>query len=173
MKQFNQNTHEQKGFSLIEVMIGLAIFAVFIVTFMAAQGYNIQDSATFRTEVKLKELALNRLNELIIDPPTFDVSLTLKPDKGKFEDDEGYEWEIEYKEFKIPDYNKLQGKEEQEEQAGPQDALQKKIFENVQKNLVKMIWQARITVINTNTEQRHSVSTWLVNNEYEATIEAF
>ena len=170
----DEKSHKKdSGFSLIEVMIGLAIFAVFIVTFMAAQGYNIQDSATFRTEIKLKELALNRLNELVIDPPQFALSLTLKPDKGKFEEEEGYEWEIEYKEFKVPDYNKLQGKEEEEEQVGPQDALQKKIFQNIQKNLQKMIWQARITVINTNTNQKHSVSTWLVNDEYEATIEAF
>ena len=166
------NKHD--GFSLIEVMIGLAIFAVFIVTFMAAQGYNIQDSAGFRSELKLKELAMNRINELVVDPPEFAMSLTLKPDKGKFEDEEGYEWEIEYKEFKIPDYSKMQGKDESEEEnTGPKEGLQKKIFENIQKNLEKMIWQARVTVINTNTQQRYSVSTWLMNDKYEATIEAF
>ena len=130
-------------------MIGLAIFAVFIVTFMAAQGYNIQDSATFRTEIRLRELAMNRLNQLVLDPPEFGKGLTLQPDRGKFEEEEGYAWEIEYREFKIPDYSKLRGRDEEEDpEAGPQDGLQKKIFENIQKNLEKMIWQARITVIN-------------------------
>ena len=166
--------NDNRGFSLIEVMIGLAIFAVFIVTFMAAQGYNIQDSATFRTEIRLRELAMNRLNQLVLDPPEFGKGLTLQPDRGKFEEEEGYAWEIEYREFKIPDYSKLRGRDEEEDPgAGPQDGLQKKIFENIQKNLEKMIWQARITVINEATEQRYSVSTWLMNEKYEAQIEAF
>ena len=166
--------NDNRGFSLIEVMIGLAIFAVFIVTFMAAQGYNIQDSATFRTEIRLRELAMNRLNQLVLDPPEFGKGLTLQPDRGKFEEEEGYAWEIEYREFKIPDYSKLRGRDEEEDpEAGTQDGLQKKIFENIQENLEKMIWQARITVINEATEQRYSVSTWLMNEKYEAQIEAF
>ncbi len=161
---------QQDGFSLIEVMIALAIFAVFITSFMAGQGYNITDSAGFRTELKLKELAINKLNEIIVDPPEFTKQLTLTPDKGKFENDETFEWQLEYTEFLIPNINEIQGKEEEEDDNA--NALQKKIFENVKKNLEKMIWQVRITVTDTNTNDSYSVSTWLMNDKHEAQIDA-
>ncbi len=160
-----------KGFSLIEVMIALAIFAVFITSFMTGQGYNITDSAGFRTELKLKELAVNRLNEVIVDPPEFSEQLTLTPEKGRFENEENFEWEIEYKKFVIPNINDIQGKEEDDESA--ENGVQKKIFENIKKNLEKMIWQVRVTIIDKGTNDRYSVSTWLINHKHEAQIDAF
>ena len=36
--------HNQKGFSLIEVLIAITLFAFFVTAFLTAQGYNVSDS---------------------------------------------------------------------------------------------------------------------------------
>lgn len=152
----------KEGFTLIEVMIALAIFGVFIVSFMAGQGYNVSDSTKIRRELKLKELAQNKMNELIVTPPEFKESITLSKETGKFENDPDYKFEITYKKFKIPDLEKIKGKEEGEDEGS---ALQKKIFEMVKKNMEEIIWQVEVNVIDTNTEYSYSVSSWMANEK--------
>lgn len=160
------------GFTLIEVMIALAIFGVFIVAFMTGQGYNVTDSSSMRTDLKLKEFAQLKMNEIIVKPPEFKEGLTLTPEKGKFEENDQYTFEITYKRFKVPDYNKLQGREEDaEEDASSQ--LQKKIFETVKKNMEEIIWQVEVKVIDSITENSYAISTWLTNDKAEVKLDGF
>lgn len=160
----------QSGFTLIEVMIALAIFGVFIVSFMTGQGYNVSDSTELRRELKLKEFAKSKMNELIISPPDFQESLTLRPDTGKFDSDKSYTFEVSYKRFKIPDLNKIRGKEADDDQGSDK---KKKIFELVKKNIEEIIWQVEVKVIDSNSGHHYSVSTWLTNEKAPVKLDAF
>jgi len=162
---------QNSGFTLIEVMIALAIFAVFIVSFISAQGYNVLDSSRIRKEIQLKELAQFKINEIITTPPEFKESLTLKPETGKFEDHEQFKFEVAYKKFLIPDYAKLTG--QNDEDSSDSNPIQKKIFENVKKNMEEMIWQVEVTVINSENDDRYSVSTWLYNHKVPVKLDTF
>lgn len=160
----------QKGFTLIEVMIALAIFAVFVVSFMIAQGYNVTDSSRMRSELKIKEFLSLKVNQIINKPPELKESLTLRPDTGKFEEDDNFKFEVTYKQFKVPDYDKLQGNEEASEET---DGIEKKIFENVSKNLTTLLWQVDVKVIDDLTGNSMSMSTWIINSKAEVVLEAF
>ncbi|WP_127717306.1 prepilin-type N-terminal cleavage/methylation domain-containing protein [Halobacteriovorax sp. HLS] len=156
----------QAGFTLIEVMISLAIFSVFVTAYLTAQGYNVTDSTVMRDELSLKRFAEQKINELIIDPPELKESLTLKADAGKFKEDESFSYEVKYTKFELPDFQKIMGTTEED-----QDPSQKKIFENVKKNLEKIIWQVEVTVKNENTDRNYSVSTWLYNHQAQIQFE--
>lgn len=165
-----KKTNANKGFTLIEVMIALAIFAVFVVSFMVAQGYNISDSSRMRNELKIKEFLTLKVNEIINKPPDLKESLTLKPETGKFEEDDNFKFEITYKQFKVPDYDKLKGNEEASDAT---DGIEKKIFDNVSKNLSTILWQVDIKVIDDASGNSVSMSTWLINKKAEVVLEAF
>lgn len=167
VKKLRSLIQNQKGFTLIEVMISLAIFAVFVSAYLTAQGYNISDSTVMRDELNLKRYAEKKINEIIVSPPELKLSITLKPDAGKFEEDENFSYSVLYKQFIIPDLNKITGADQEEDQ-NPQE---KKIFDNVKKNLEKIIWQVEVTVKNNTSERTYSVSTWLYNQQAQVVFE--
>jgi len=167
VKRLRSIIHNRNGFTLIEVMISLAIFAVFVSAYLTAQGYNISDSAVMRDELDLKRYAEQKINELIVDPPELKLSVTLKADTGKFEQDDNFSYSVIYKQFVIPDLNKITGAD-QEEGQNPQE---KKIFDNIKKNLEKIIWQVEVTVKNNTSERTYSVSTWLYNQQAQVVFE--
>jgi prepilin-type N-terminal cleavage/methylation domain-containing protein len=155
-----------KGFTLVEVMIALAIFAVFTSAYLTAQGYNVNDSRVMREELELKRYAEIKINELIVTPPELKDSLTLTKDSGKFEENDNFTYSIEYKNFIVPDLNKITGTD-----AETQDPSQSKIFDNVKKNLEKIIWQVEVTVKNETSQRTYSVSTWLYNHQAQVMFE--
>ncbi|CBW26139.1 putative exported protein [Halobacteriovorax marinus SJ] len=154
------------GFTLVEVMISLAIFAVFASAYLTAQGFNISDSTVMREELELKRYAELKVNELIVTPPELKESITLTKETGKFEENDNFTYSIEYKKFLIPDLNKITGADEE-----AQDPNESKIFENVKKNLEKIIWQVEVTVKNETSERSYSVSTWLYNHQAQVMFE--
>ena len=155
------------GMTLLEVMISLAIFSVFIVSYMASQGYSIKDSTDLREDIKLRELCLQVIDETTVDPPVFRESLTLSPETKKFEDDEKYTYTKLWKRLTIPDIQKIQGSDplEQEGKQDQQGALQKRIYDNVKKNLEKMVWQLEVTVKSEITENKFVLSTWFYDDK--------
>ncbi len=153
----------------MEVMIAITLFATFIAVFVLSHGQNLSDSRLIREDVFLQQLCENRLNELIINPPEFKESLTLMPEKKSYEKDGNYEFQIEYKKFKIPDLNKITGKEEDEEE-GMNSGIQSSLYKKVQESLEKIIWQVKVTVTNKSTKYSYSLSTWLYNYKAEISI---
>jgi len=99
--------NNQKGFTLIEVMIALAIFGVFIVAFVSGQGGNILDSTSMREEQRMFTLANNKLSEIINNPPEFSESLTSNIDTKTFETMNGV-WNL--KNLKFQSLPQLQAK---------------------------------------------------------------
>ncbi len=157
----------EKGMTLLEVMVALAIFSVFIVSFMTSQGYNITDSLELRDEIVLRDLAKQVMDETIVNPPAFRESLTLTPETKTFEDNENFTYTLTWKKFVIPDLDKIQGNDPTEQQ-GKRDAndeIQRRIFEQVKTNLEKMIWQLEVTVESKQNGKKYSISSWLYDHE--------
>ncbi|MBT3584987.1 MAG: prepilin-type N-terminal cleavage/methylation domain-containing protein [Halobacteriovoraceae bacterium] len=155
VQKFQQS---QRGMTLIEVMIALALFAVFITAFMGAQGYNISSSTNLKEEIFLKELTIEKLNEVILDPPDLKDSLTVAPVKKSFEGYPDYEYTITYKKFLIPDLSKIQG-----ESAGESNPFEKQIFSQIKENMEKLLWQVNVLVKSKATNSSYGLTTWLYN----------
>ena len=159
VKELNNN----KGFTLIEIMIAISIFAVFVVVYITGQGSNVLDSINMKEEVKLSTLAQNKLNEVILDPPEYRETLTSNKETKTFEADTNYEYSIEFKRFEIPTFEQMTGADEQDQEQESQNAVQKNLFNQIKQNLELIIWQVEITVSNKETKDSYTISTWLEN----------
>ncbi|MBF0207239.1 MAG: type II secretion system protein [Oligoflexia bacterium] len=105
---------DQRGFTLLEVLVAVTLLGIFITAFMASQGFNVNDSAMMRKELLLQKLCQKKINEILLNPPELEESLTLTPQQGNFEESghANYEFTAEYKRLKIPDIAKIMGKRE-------------------------------------------------------------
>lgn len=165
VKQLKNNS----GFTLIEVLIALAIFAVFITAYITAQGYNITDSIKMRSELTLREYGVEKMNEILAYPPELQESLTLQPKSGKFENNENISYTVEWKKFTVPDFEKISGASASDDKE-EKSSIQKQIFTVIKSNLEKLIWQVSITVKDDLTEDTFTISTWVSNDKYKVQI---
>jgi prepilin-type N-terminal cleavage/methylation domain-containing protein len=171
----------QSGFSLIEVLIAITLFAFFVTAFLTAQGYNVSDSELSEEQLNLQQLCERKINELHLDPPKFQNILGTSKETKTFEEKDlsGFEYTIEIKKLTIPDFAQLFGQkggvsdDAKEADAGDYMAegnankrnsgMEKMVFEELKKNIEKIIWQARVTVTNKETKYSYTLSTWLTN----------
>ena len=159
------------GFALIEVMIALFLFAVFMAVFATTQGYNVSDSFNMKEELTMSELAKNELNKIILEPPkTFGPALFLGPgDTKPIEGTDKYNRTIIYKEFFIPDYNKIQGIGADK----PVSGYEAKIYQEVKTNLEKMLYQVEVTVTNKSTGFKYTLTTFIHNPQATVQLMGF
>ncbi len=173
----------EKGFSLLEVMIAITLFSIFIASYLVSQGYNVSDSALNEEQLMLQQLCELKLNELHINPPKFtNVTSSGIKETKKFEESDysNYEYTLEIQKINLPDFGQLFGSkgnasEEAQEQNEENDYFndankaqrnsntEKMVFETLKKNIERIIWQARITVTNKETKYSYSLSTYLTN----------
>jgi prepilin-type N-terminal cleavage/methylation domain-containing protein len=163
----------QSGFTLLEVMIAIAIFTVFATVFVTGQGYNLIDSGKLRNELVLKDICENKMNDIISNPPELRDSLTLTNETKDVENNPNYQYTIEYKKFKVPDMNKLKNSAEDDAQNNPQDAMEKRVFEIFKENMEKLIWQVEVTAKDKTTQDTFKLSTWLYNQNADVKIGTF
>lgn len=172
----------EAGFSLLEVMIAFVLFALFVSAFITSQGYNVEDSRLSEEQLKLQQLAEMKINELIFDPPKFNNTTADLKETKTFEETEfsGYEYTLELKKLTVPDFAQLFGQKdavsENAQNAYEGDYydegsknqrnqnLEKLVFEELRKNIEKIIWQARLTVTNKETKYSFTLSTYLTNH---------
>lgn len=174
MVQREKIISNQSGFTLLEVMIAIAIFTVFASVFVTGQGYNLIDSAKLKNELLLKDLCENKINEIISSPPELRDSLTLTKDTKVFENNPNYQYSIEYKKFIVPDMNKLKNSADDDEaQQSSQSQMEKRVWTVFKENMEKMIWQVEVTVKDKSTEDSFKLSTWLYNQNAEVKIGTF
>lgn len=162
-----------RGFSLLEVLIALTIFSVFAAVFVTSQGYNLANSELLREELLLRELCANKLNDIITKPPEFRESLTLSFEVKTFEEYKDYEYKIQYKRFKIPNLNKIMGKEEDNSDSDDDGGLKTKVMENVIKNIEELVWQVEVTVKNKKTNFNYALTSWLFNHQAKVEFSGF
>lgn len=162
MRPGNVNNH---GFSLFEVMIAFTLFAVFAIAFVTGQRHNVETSVNLREELILQRLAKEKIDEIFLNPPQFQESLTMMPVEKNFEGSfQNYKYKIEYKRLKIPNLSMLQPKNEDEDNADEgQSAIEKKIYDEIQKYVEEAIWQVTVTVTNKQTKFFYTLSSWLSN----------
>ena len=87
-----------KGFTLLEVMIAVALIAIALTTLLGSQSQSVSfaNSAKFETMAAL--LAQSKMSEV-----TMQKAGTLTSDSGDFgEDYPGYAWEVNVSEIAIP-----------------------------------------------------------------------
>jgi len=174
-------TTNEKGFSLLEVMIAITLFSFFITAFLTSQGYNISDSALSEEQLRLQSLCERKINELYLDPPKFNnVTKDLKETKT-FEEKENsdYEYTLEIKPLMMPDMAQLFGQKDgtteeaqdsyegdyfnDNSKASRNSGIEKMVFSELKKNIEKIIWQARVTVTNKETKYNYTLTTFLTN----------
>jgi len=172
---FLKNLNNSSGFTLLEVMIAIAIFTIFATVFITGQGYNLLDSGKLREDMLLKDLAENKINEIIVNPPELRDSLTLTKDTKEAEGNSNYTVTVEYKKFFVPDMNKITGTEEEgkEKEESAQDQMEKRIFKVFKDNMEKMIWQVEVTVKSKTSDSSFRLSTWLYNQNADVQIGTF
>lgn len=158
--------NSQDGFSLMEVMIAVSIFAAFITAFVTAQTGNVVNSVQMNETVILLRLCENKINEAILNPPKF-TNLTDKEVETKNFTTEGYKnykYTIEYKKVEFPDFNAITGQTEEDTNRQGNDALVKKtLFKKLKENIEKIIWQVRVEVENTETSEKYELTSWVDN----------
>ncbi len=161
-----------KGFTLIEVLIALTIFAVFISIFVLGQGGNLADSTMLREEITMRELCTEIVNEITSNPPELRESLTLSTETKNFENTketaykENYQYTIEWKRFKFPDIEKITGEIQGSDSSdGSIAGIEKSLIEQITKNMEEMIWQVQVTITNKESNYQYSLSTWILNRD--------
>lgn len=156
-------------------MIALFLFAVFIAVFATSNGFNISNSELMKEEILLRQLASNKMSEIIENPPKeFSKSLTLGPgDTKTIEGFENYTSTVVYKELLLPDYKKMMGISEEDANENKSNQFEEKIYEKVRDNLEEIIWQVEVTVKNKVTEYSYSLSTWLYNHKAKVDVQTF
>ena len=130
----------QKGFTLIEVMIAIAIFSIFATVFVTGQGYNLLDSSKLKEDILLKDLCENTINEVITNPPELKDSLTISKETKDFEKNPNYSYTIEYQKFFVPDMSKIAAKEDEKDDNSQKD-LEKRLYAVFKENMEKILTQ--------------------------------
>jgi prepilin-type N-terminal cleavage/methylation domain-containing protein len=171
----------QQGFSLLEVMIAITLFAFFVTAYLTSQGYNVEDSRLSEEQLLLQQLAERKINELVLDPPLFSNATADSKETKTFEEAEfkNYEYTLEIKRLIIPDFAQLFAQKDAASEdaqdsydgnyyaegtkAQRNQALEKLVFEELRKNIEKIIWQARVTITNKETKYNFTLSTFLTN----------
>lgn len=164
--------YNNKGFTLIEVMIALVLFGVFSLSYITGHIANISDSTSFKRDIRLRDLAQMKINEVIVQPPELSEALTSGGiEKAKFEDFPEYEYELEFKAVFIPEFDKIMGKQEDED--ANRASIQRKVFTVVKENMEKLVWQVRVLVRHLESGETYELASWLKNEKARVVIQGF
>ena len=165
----------QSGFTLMEVMIAIAIFATFSTVFVTGFGYNMLDSGNLKEDILLKDFAENKINDIITNPPTLADSLTLTKETKDIEGNSNYQTIVEYRKFFLPDMTKIADSPEEatNNEDNQQAAMEKRIFTVFKENMEKMIWQVEVTVKNKTSGQTFVLDAWIYNQAADVKIGTF
>ena len=153
----------QDGMTLIEVMVALLLFAVFISAFMTGQGNNVLSSGRMREDLLLKDLAHMQYNLTMLTPPDFSQEFKEpKKETKTFKEYPNYEYTMSYVPVFIPDISKILG-ESDEERDDPNRAMRQQIMQEFKENMERLVWQVSISVRNKETDDSFEIAGWLYN----------
>ena len=169
-----KNIHllNNQGFTLMEVMIAISIFAIFASVFVTGQGYNLLDSSTLKDEILLKDICENKINDIITNPPELRDSLTLSKNLSIDEKNPNIEVSVQYKKFYVPDMKKIVGSQDDgaNKDVSPQEQMETRLFSLFKTNMEKMIWQVEVSAKNKNNDSSFRLATWLYNTGADVQI---
>lgn len=172
-ERISKTLSNQKGFTLVEVMIALTLFSLFVTAFVMSQGSNITMSAQMSEDLMMSSLGERKMNEVLLDPPEFTNALENDVESSNFEEEnyKKYKYIVEFKKFEIPDLSQLMGlagsdeDAENNQQNNQIDSIKKMVFTKLKKNIETVMWQVRVTIINSETNYQHEVTSWITNDK--------
>ncbi|MFT6632198.1 MAG: prepilin-type N-terminal cleavage/methylation domain-containing protein [Bacteriovoracaceae bacterium] len=153
----------QKGFSLIEVMIALTIFGVYVTAMIISQSNNVGSSIRMAQDLVLHNLAEMKMSEALLGDKEFSETTENDIQTGTF-DIEGFKtfkYKISFKKTEFPDFSQIMGQSDDEDGDNKSSAVQKLIFEKMKKNVEEILWQIKVEVINSDTEQTYELNSWV------------
>ncbi len=155
---------KDKGFSLIEVMIALAIFLAMATAFIQTQTGNISSSIRMEAEIKLHNLAELKMNDVLIQKHEFTNATENDVDSGTFEIEgyETYKYEVRITPMEFPDFSQIMGEEEDDETQT--SSIQKIIFNKLKKNMEELLWQVNVKIIDTVTTDEYELNSWVTKS---------
>lgn len=149
--------------------MALTIFSVFIMVFMSTQGYNISGSTRMKEELELHNLAEYKMSEALLAPPALNESRTEYIEEKTFEETKwaNFTYKIEYKKLELPNFGELISQDEEEliTEENRNQELQKRIFQKVQENMERMIWQVAVTITDKTSGETYTLSSWIRNTK--------
>lgn len=164
---------DNRGFSLVEVLIAVTIFAVFASAFISSQTSNVTDSTQLSEELIIHRICENKINEIILNPPQLQESLTLSKETKNFEEDDfkDYEYIVEWRRLKLPNFAQLMNKSSDEDSNKGSTSMQIQVFDKLKKNIEEMIWQVSVTVRNKNTNYQFILTSWIDNPDAKVSVQ--
>lgn len=159
----------QNGFTIIEVLVALTIFAIFAVTMTLTQTTNKDRSTRMAQDLEIHNLAVMKMNEVLLRVNEFTNASDKTPETGeiKIEGYEKYKYTIEYKKNEFPDFSGLMGTPEEDNRAvDPNAAVKKVIFDKMKRNVEEMLWQVKVTIEDTTPRENKEGKT-VPNRKYE------
>jgi general secretion pathway protein I len=95
--RINTTIRSCKGFTLLEVMVSVAIIAIVFVSILKLQGQTILMNETIRFYTIAPLLADEKISDIKLNPSNFELSSS-----GDFGDEyPGYTWKVQVEEMKI------------------------------------------------------------------------
>jgi len=154
----------QSGFSILEVMVALAIFGAYATVMILTQVSNTDRSMNMAKDLKLHTLAQMKMNEVLIRKNEFTNASENDVETGNIEIEglEYFKFQVEFKRNEFPDFSALMGQtDEQVAEADPNAGIKKLIFDKMKKNVEEMIWQVKVTIINTQDSTSYELNSWV------------
>lgn len=163
VKRIKQHSYNQAGFTLLEVMIALAIFSFFLTSAIFSLSYNVSSSILLKEDLNLHNLAEMKMNEVMIGRKEFTNATENDVDSGEFDIDgfENYKYEVKITRTEFPDLAQILGNQVEGEEDNTSDPVQKILFDKLKRNIEEMIWQVSVTVTNTQTDYSYELKGWI------------
>lgn len=138
-----QTSQKEKGFTLLEVMIALALLSGILFVAVISQTSSLSSSSRSKNILLATSLARNFINEQELKYEDLPFDQLPKTENGKFPDPHGdYEWEIRFEEIDFSVLADLMVKtaEAQNEEMDSNTQTVAKLFqEHMKKNIRKMV----------------------------------
>lgn len=145
-----QNTIACAGFSLVEVLIALTLFAVVSAVLSVTVTTNLNSSRLGRIDITLHNLAEFKMNEVLISNREFTTATNNSEDTGNFEIEgyKEYRYKVEIRKMELPDLAAIMGQTEDEQNRieTQETQVRKRVFAILKRNLEEIIWQVRVEV---------------------------
>lgn len=153
------------GFSILEVLIALAIFGIFATSIIFRVSNNVTGSIQMDEDITLHNLAELKMNEVLLAKKAFTNATENDVDTGNFTIDgyQSFQYKVEIKPNEFPDFSQLTGTSEDDQ--AETNPVQKLIFDKLKKNMEILLWQVRVTVTNTETNYSYELNSWIENSE--------
>jgi prepilin-type N-terminal cleavage/methylation domain-containing protein len=164
----------QAGFTLMEVLAAVVIFALFFLGFSLSLFSSKRNSEDLQYETVLMEIAENKINTILISPPNLNDSLTLSVKKEDIEDKElsDYYLTVEWKKLVLPNISDMMKLQNADSTNTGTTSSSQTVFQKVQEALNNAIWQVQVVSYHKPSGLSYVLSSWIKNKDKKISLGA-